>query len=208
MGAITLQATGQRLCLYSATVQDTGATATVYSDTGLSSPITLPAYFDADYTIYAANDVDLVLTVKEIDGTTLVAQRVKPQSLVTVKPKPLPTTDQMVANTGQALSGKRTYVDRGTSAYSLILDDAGKVVEVTYGSKANLTIPANVFAAGDSILVYSNGAGKAVLTAGAGLTLRNAFTGPRISAQYGCAKITFVSATEAFVEYGTLEADA
>jgi len=208
MGAVTIQATGQRLNLYSATVQETAATASLYSDSTLSTPITLPIYFDTDYTFYAANNVPLVVTVKEIDGTTLIAQRVMPQALVTPKLKPIPTDDQQVADIGQAISGKRTYVDRGTSAYTLTLDDAGKCVEVTYGSKAALTIPANIFAAGDSVVIYSNGAGKAVLTAGAGLTLRNAFTGPRVSAQYGAAKITFVSTTECYVEFGTLEADA
>lgn len=209
-GTTTIQVTGQRLVLYSATVQETGATATLYSDTGLSSPITLPANMgpDSDYTFYSTAGTALVLTIKELDGTTLATQRILPQSLVTIKPKPIPTNDQLIGDVSNIATGRRVYVDRGTSAYTLTADDAGKVVMVAYGSKANLTIPANIFAAGDSVTVYSTGAGKAVLTAGSGLTLRNAFAGPRISAQYGAAKITFTSATVAFVEFGALEADA
>ncbi|MFN7013960.1 MAG: hypothetical protein ACK4ON_06800, partial [Bacteroidia bacterium] len=76
--------------------------------------------------------------------------------------------------------------------------DRGKCIKLSAG----ITIPANVFAAGDAVSFYNNTAGNLTLTQGSGLTLRlagTATTGNRTLAQRGLATAWFVSATEAVI---------
>jgi hypothetical protein len=81
--------------------------------------------------------------------------------------------------------------------------DRGSLVQATGG----ITVPANVFAARDVVTVYNNSSGSIAISAGAGLTLRQAGTantGARTLAQRGLATIVFVSATEAVISGGGL----
>ena len=85
-----------------------------------------------------------------------------------------------------------------TAAYTLVLADAGSIVEVNSASAVNVTVPASIFASGQIVEICQIGAGQVTLVAGSGVTLRNA-GGLNISAQYGSASIRFRSATEAVV---------
>ncbi len=83
------------------------------------------------------------------------------------------------------------------------LTDRGKTLVVTAG----VTVPANIFAAGDCFSVYNSSAASITLTSGAGLTLYlvgTATTGNRTLAQRGIATVYYVSATEAVITGGGL----
>lgn len=88
-----------------------------------------------------------------------------------------------------------------TSAYTLIASDNGKHIATTSGG---VTVPANVFAAGNSVMIVNNSASNQFITQGSGLTLRwagqaSATTGGRTIGLYGIATILFISPTVAFI---------
>jgi hypothetical protein len=90
----------------------------------------------------------------------------------------------------------RSLQVRSVAGTTLVVGDRGNAV---YSSGA-VTVPANIFAAGDVVLVYNNSAAGIGLTQGASLTLRQSGTvntGNRTINQRGFATITFISATEA-----------
>ena len=65
-----------------------------------------------------------------------------------------------------------------------------------------VTLPASVFAQGDSLLIYNNTGSSITITQGSGLTLRSdgtALTGNRTLAQRGRAAVLYISATEAVI---------
>ena len=71
-----------------------------------------------------------------------------------------------------------------------------------YKATGNVTIPANVFAAGDVFSIYNNSAATVTIVQGASLTLRQAGTantGNRSLLLRGLATVLFISATEAVV---------
>jgi hypothetical protein len=66
----------------------------------------------------------------------------------------------------------------------------------------NVTLPASVFAQGDSLLIYNNTGSSITITQGSGLTLRSdgtALTGDRTLAQRGRAAVLYISAAEAVI---------
>jgi len=94
--------------------------------------------------------------------------------------------------------GYRNTPKAGTTSGTLAATDASKCVQMSAG----VTIPASIFAADDTVMIYNNTAGGLVITQGAGLTLRwsgTASTGNRSIAQRGVATVLFISATEAVI---------
>lgn len=78
--------------------------------------------------------------------------------------------------------------------------DRGCLILVNWGG--GITLPASVFAAGDTFSIYNNSGSSITLTQGASLTLRlggTATTGNRTLAQRGIATVVFISATEAVI---------
>lgn len=78
-----------------------------------------------------------------------------------------------------------------TASYTLVANDAGKVVEMNVASANTLTIPPNssvAFPIGTIIEVYQVGAGQCTVTAGSGVTLR-APGGAKTAAQYASASL-------------------
>lgn len=78
-----------------------------------------------------------------------------------------------------------------TASYTLVLGDAGKVVEVTSASATNLTVPQNssvAFPVGTVIEVCQMGAGQVTIVQGTGATLRSA-NGLKLRAQYSAASL-------------------
>lgn len=64
-----------------------------------------------------------------------------------------------------------------SGSYTLVLADAGKIVEISSGSSSNVTIPPNssvAFPVNTVLYVCRMGAGAVALVAGAGVTLRYA----------------------------------
>lgn len=110
-------------------------------------------------------------------------------------------TTATTAGTCTGNSASATYskqVPPSATAGTLVAADAGKQVALTAG----ITVPANIFAAGDAVCLYNDTAGSLSVTQGAGLTLRmagTATTGSRTLAQRGMATVWFRSATEAVI---------
>ena len=90
------------------------------------------------------------------------------------------------ANLAAEQIGTITGVNTQTSSYTLVLGDAGKVVEVNNASANTLTVPPNssvAFPIGTYVNFAQIGAGQTTVTAGVGVTLRNR-AGLKTFAQY------------------------
>lgn len=92
---------------------------------------------------------------------------------------------------------------RKTDSYTLVAADNGQVVEMNKATANTLTVPQNIFTAGQQVLVTQYGAGQTTIAAGSGVTLRSDGGKLKINTQYSSATILFISATEAYV-FGNL----
>ena len=93
-----------------------------------------------------------------------------------------------------------------TDSYTLVLSDAGKIVEIGKATAATLTVPTNAFVAfpiGTKIDILQTGAGQ-VTVGGAGVTI-NATPGLKLSAQWAAATLV-KRATDTWVLIGSLSA--
>ena len=73
-----------------------------------------------------------------------------------------------------------------TASYTLVLGDAGKLVQMNVGSANNLTVPPNssvAFPIGTQILVVQVGAGQTTLVAGSGVTITSKDSNLKLSAR-------------------------
>ena len=83
--------------------------------------------------------------------------------------------------------GQAVDLDRKTADYTLVLADAGKVIEINSGSSENVTIPPNsgvAFPLGTQVVVVRLGAGAVVVTEGSGVTTRSDGDKNKIKSQY------------------------
>ena len=83
-------------------------------------------------------------------------------------------------------AGRATETAARTSNYTLALTDDGLVVLMNVTGSSTLTVPPNsdvAFASGTVITVYNTSASNCVITAGAGVTIRNLSNG--VVSQYG-----------------------
>lgn len=111
--------------------------------------------------------------------------------------------DTFAAKSNLALS---TNAQSGT-AYTLVLSDQGKAVEMNNGSANTLTVPPNssvAFPTGTTILVIQTGAGQTTLAAGSGVTI-NATPGLKTRAQWSAATLV-KRATNTWLAFGDLSA--
>ena len=95
-----------------------------------------------------------------------------------------------------------------TANYSLVLADAGTVVEMNSASAVNLTVPPNssvAFTVGTPITIRQFGAGQVTLVAGSGVTLRSRGSALKLVGQYSEATIT-KRGTDDWVASGDLTA--
>ncbi len=110
-----------------------------------------------------------------------------------------------VAITGGTISGMTSIADTAgnvralpinakTASYVLLAADAGKVVTITTGG---VTLNTGVFAVGDTVSIYNNGAAAQTITSGVGITLRltlSNLTGNRTLAAYGLCTLLCIAA--------------
>ncbi|QCG77614.1 minor tail protein [Gordonia phage Fairfaxidum] len=85
------------------------------------------------------------------------------------------------------LAAQRITVNAQTGAYTLVLTDANKAIEVTTASAVNLTIPTDASVAlpiGTVIEVDQMGAGRVTILGASGVTIQSAVTPPTTRAQY------------------------
>ena len=83
--------------------------------------------------------------------------------------------------------GQAVDLDRKTADYTLVLADAGKVIEINSGSSENVTIPPNssvAFPTGTQVVIVRLGAGAVVITEGSGVTTRSDGDKNKIKSQY------------------------
>ena len=83
--------------------------------------------------------------------------------------------------------GQAVDLDRKTADYTLVLTDAGKVIEINSGSSENVTIPPNssvAFPIGTQIVIVRLGSGAVVITEGSGVTTRSDDDKNKIKSQY------------------------
>ncbi|QDF17127.1 minor tail protein [Gordonia phage William] len=96
------------------------------------------------------------------------------------------TTIQGMIDTS-VLAAQRITVNSQTGAYTLVLADANKAVEVTTATAVNLTIPTDAsvaFPVGTVIEVDQMGAGKVTIVGASGVTIQSAVTPPTTRTQY------------------------
>ena len=89
-----------------------------------------------------------------------------------------------------------------TAAYTLVVGDVGKHVNITTGG---VTIPSGVFSVGDAISIYNDSSSDQTITQGSSVTLRLAGdggTGNKTLAGYGLCTVLCVTSNE-FVIAGT-----
>jgi len=94
------------------------------------------------------------------------------------------------------------------TAYTLVLTDDGKIVEMNNASANTLTVPPNssvAFPVGSQILVLQTGAGQTTVAAGSGVTVNSKDGNLKLSAQW-CAATLIKRATDTWVVVGDLTA--
>jgi hypothetical protein len=92
--------------------------------------------------------------------------------------------------------------NRQTSSYTLVLADAGKIVEMNVGTANNLTVPLNssqAFVIGTEIQVLQYGAGQTTIVATGGVTLRSKSGQLKIGNQYTGVTLVKVGTDEWYV---------
>jgi len=94
------------------------------------------------------------------------------------------------------------------SNYTLVLSDAGKLVQMLVASANTLTIPPNssvAFPVGTQILVVQFGAGQTTLVAGSGVNINSKDGNLKLSAQY-CGVTLIQRTTDRWYALGDLSA--
>ena len=94
-----------------------------------------------------------------------------------------------------------------TASYTLVIDDGGKLVEISNASPNTLTVPPNssvAFPVGTIIDVLQTGAGQTTVTAGAGVTIDKAI-GLKLRARWSAGSL-IKRATDTWVALGDLSA--
>ncbi len=88
------------------------------------------------------------------------------------------------------------------TTYTLVLTDAGKLVQMNNAGAITLTLPPSVFSVGQSIDVYQYGAGQVTFAQGAGVTIRStgaSATAPKLRVQYSAASVICIASNEFLV---------
>lgn len=156
------------------TVATSGAYTDLSGTPALSAVATSGSYTDLanQPTLYTGTDA------VKLTGNQTVAG-VKTFSTLPVLPSGNPTTSTQAAHKGYADSLQLVTVNAQTAAYTLVLADAGKAIEVTSASALNVTVPTNAtvaFPVGTIIEVAQFGTAAVTLAPAAGVTLQSAGT--------------------------------
>lgn len=93
-----------------------------------------------------------------------------------------------------------------TASYTLVLADAGKLVEVSNASANNLTVPLNssvAFPVGSQIHILQTGAGQTTIVATGGVTINSEGAKLKLKGQWAIATLV-KRATDTWVAFGNL----
>jgi len=165
-----------------------------------ASPIVLEGATDDAYeTTIAVTDptADRTITLPDATGTVAIAADVLPLTGGTL-------TGALTGTDATFTGTTTTYIafNNQTASYTLVLADAGKLVEVNNASANTLTVPPNssvAFAVGTQILVVQQGAGATTITAGSGVTLRSKDGNLAIDGQYASVALVKRATDEWYV---------
>ena len=105
-------------------------------------------------------------------------------------------------------AGSTITLNRQAASYTLVLADAGKLVEMNVGTANNLTVPLNssvAFPIGTTIDVSQYGAGQTTFVATGGVTIRSTNGWLKMNAQYGAATLVKI-ATDEWYLFGNINA--
>jgi len=136
---------------------------------------------------------DEILTVTNVSGSIFTVTRAAGTPSTTAAAHAGNAVVRMVLTKRQLESLMTTLFannQTGTS-YTLVLGDAGLVVECNNGSAVTLTVPPNssvAFPVGTVLEVFQQGAGQVTITAGVGVTIRSR-NGLKLAGQYAVASL-------------------
>jgi hypothetical protein len=107
---------------------------------------------------------------------------------------------------GAEPKGQVSGINTQTSSYTLILGDAGQVIEMNVASGNNLTVPLNssvAFPVKTRIDITQIGAGQTTIVATGGVTIRQRESKLKLAGQYAGASL-YKRATDEWVLFGDL----
>jgi len=140
----------------------------------------------ADNSVDTAEIVDAAVTTVKVDDAAITSAKIASDAVTGAK------------------RSRNVNAQIGTT-YTLATADINAIVTCNNGSTITVTVPASVFAAGDTVDVIQLGAGQVQFSAGAGFTLSKPATlNANIAEQYAGATVVFTSATTG-VLVGNLE---
>ena len=139
-------------------------------------------------------------------GINVVGTQVQNTGVLSVNGNTGAVTNIATTNASQTYTANQTFAQTQTypripantqsSAYTLVLSDAGKVV---INSSGGVTVPSNVFTAGDVISIYNNSGSDIALNQGGSVTMYkagSATTGNQLIAQRGIGVVLCVASNE------------
>jgi len=162
-----------------------------------------------------ASTQDGVLLRGRAGGTSSYTVELVPTTLTASRTLTLPdVTSTVLTLAGGTMTGSLTFAsgqvypqipaNSKTSAYTLVIGDAGKHINITTGG---VTVPSGVFSTGDAVTIYNNSGSNQTITQGSSVTLRQvgtANTGNRTLAQYGLVTILCVASNTFVISGGGL----
>jgi hypothetical protein len=107
---------------------------------------------------------------------------------------------------GFPLSKQRPFFNAQTgTTYTLVAADSSKVVTASNAGAITVTVPPDVYVAGDIITVVQTGAGQVTFAEGSGVTINSVGTAdaPKLRAQYSAAQVICVG-SNSFVIVGDI----
>jgi hypothetical protein len=90
-------------------------------------------------------------------------------------------------------------IDAKTANYTLVLADAGKIIEVNSASNLTVTVPTDstaAFAVGATVAVSRRGAGDVTIAGASGVTLRSADSKAKIGKQFAAVALIKIATNE------------
>lgn len=140
----------------------------------------------------------------DVTGTPTLASVATAGTFASLTSKP--TTLSGYGITDAETVGLVVGVVTNTTSYTLVLTDAGKIIEQNSGSATTVTIPPNTsvaFPTNTRLDIVRYGSGSVTLVAGSGVTIRSAGGALAITTQYaGCS--IYKRSTNEWVAVGTL----
>lgn len=117
-------------------------------------------------------------------------------------------TTQLATTAFVAARARVVTANAQTTAYTLVLTDAGKAIDITAATGVAATVPPNstvAFPLGTVVEVSQLGAGQVTITAGSGVTLRSSGAKLKTTGQYSACSIRKI-ATDEWLVSGDLAA--